>query len=460
MIKLVYHLVKMMTQKKQKNNIYIKVLIYTILFIVSSISIYLSSENIGRSITLLLMLLIWLIVFTKYNNLWYSLILLIIFSSFNITFTPIINDSCYKIGIYVNYLCPTLHISDIFTTLLLLHTISFITKDISTKYFKYLIFLIPIILFLIYYLFSLEINSIIYTIRLFTYIYTILIFKIVINEKELIISKYRILFYVLLSTIIFQLIIAYFQFYNGTDMNLQWLGESNLLVSSINSSFISLSSREYLRGYGTFPHPNILSGYILGLYLFISKNIKINYYEKILLILFSIFVIFISFSRLSIVLFILIILIEILFKYRKDIIKKFNIFSFFSTILIGRFNISLSSNSVSERISLIKESLLIIKDNIILGVGGGNFVKYLSYDISTNSNISLFQPVHNIFILLLSEYGILGSLYFILLLLYTLVMKNNRYHTFISLLIIISIGLFEHYLVYIPQGILVLIMML
>ena len=451
-----------MKLKKHKNNKYVSIAIYFLVTILLGISLYLSIESIGRSIVLFIMLLVWLGLYHKYNNVWISLLILVAFSFFNITFTPYILDSCYKIGIYVNYLCPTVHITDIFTLLLFIHLLSFLTKELVTKYFKYLFFLLPLLFFTLFYVFNREINSIIYISRLVLSITTVFLFKTIIVEKKFEISKEinYIFIYSLFAYLLIQLIIGFLQFSTGGDLGLQWLGESNLLVSSINSSFISLNGGEYLRAYGTFPHPNIYAGFLIAIYLFISKYLRLKNYELISYIVLISLSLLLTFSRLHILLFLIIVFIQVLYKYREATLKRLGYFSFSPALILDRFNISLSSNTIAERITLMKESIVLIKENLVLGVGGGNFVKYLSNTIRTGSNISLFQPVHNIFLLLIAEYGILGGFYFIFLIFYTLIYRNRLYYIFLSILVMILIGIFEHYLIYIPQGIIVLMMLI
>jgi O-antigen ligase len=233
------------------------------------------------------------------------------------------------------------------------------------------------------------------------------------------------------------------------------LGESSLLAGTINSSFMSLSTGEVLRGYGLFPHPNVLAGFAVAISLLAMRIYRKRDYRFWIIIVTSILITVLTFSRIHIVLLLVSLSIMATFQFKK------HLFSFFP-FLIERFQtLTFGSSSVQERLSLFKESLEIIKTNWIFGVGSGEFSRYLSSDIKTVSNISLFQPVHNIFLLLISEYGILGVLTFIPYLLYILI-SSNKGILFISISIfcIIGIGMFDHYLLSLPQGLLLLFLML
>ena len=91
-----------------------------------------------------------------------------------------------------------------------------------------------------------------------------------------------------------------------------------------------------------------------------------------------------------------------------------------------------------------------------LGVGLGNFVNWLK-EIDPGLASNLYQPVHNIYLLIFSETGILGLTLFLLFLFFLI--KNSHYdimiyHTslffiFISLLFF---GLFDHFLWTLQQG--------
>src|SRR5690606_14896100 len=106
-------------QLKSKESI---VLIFWLIPFISSLLLW--SENPSRSIVLALLLLGWIIgYFKSINKSAFSIGYLVLVSTFNITLSLGDVDGCYKHSIFVNYLCPTLHIIDIFLVFSLILTL-------------------------------------------------------------------------------------------------------------------------------------------------------------------------------------------------------------------------------------------------------------------------------------------------------------------------------------------------
>lgn len=412
-------------------------------------------ENLMRSLIIISSLLLWLgLYFKSKKKILSSLLFIVLIGAFNVTFTPQIFDSCYKNGIFVNYLCPTLHSIDIYIVLGLVVSVLEnykIKKDMLINSLK---FLVPLIIYSVFYLiFHNALNEIITFGRL-----TLLIFLLVINKEVIIdINKYinRDVIFSFIFILLIQFLIALLQFALGKDLGLQFLGESNLLSGSINSSFISLSMGEFLRGYGTFPHPNILAGFALGLSIFSIKT-----YEKrdryILSLLFLSFLISIlSFSRLHIILNAIVL---IYYSLKNTKILMYNFFP----LLFERFSsLNGESTSVIERVRLFNDGLRVLKERWLIGSGGGEFVRYLSNDIRTVSNISLFQPIHNSLLLLFIEYGIFGFITFLYYLISIfLYRKKSILERILIVAVVIIISMFDHYLISLPQGIVILMLFL
>ena len=114
-----------------------------------------------------------------------------------------------------------------------------------------------------------------------------------------------------------------------------------------------------------------------------------------------------------------------------------------------------SDTSVVDRRNLLKESVFVIKKNILRGVGLGKFVEYMGENAPlTKNGLYLLQPVHNIFVLLLAEFGVIGFFSFFFLLFGILRRNIKKFNIFVILIIlsVIGIGLVDHYFVSLPQG--------
>lgn len=464
-----------------KNKFKKEFLFIIVFFLFLVFSPILLSESPFKTLVIFLSLASWLglFIYTK-NILFSSLLYILLVLPFNITLqlplsveifnTEVLLAQPFVEGIYVNYLVPTLSILDV-GVLLSLGSI-LITKGFS---FYGLLFknLKNGLLFLFVFLFVqnivlLDANSLLFSLRLFSLILLFLslleIKKIEVLDKTM---KKKILNVgsgILLTNVLIQGILGVIQFKRGSSLGINFLGESEIVSGMMGSSFVELSGQVFLRAYGTFPHPNVLGGFLLlgvflGIYLYKERKLV-----GTLLIMISFLSMIFTFSRISILLGVVVILVfiakEVLFKKTGSL---FNIY--LPPLLMERFwNLfNRGDRSWSERVDLIKASFRVIKENWLLGIGGGNFVRGMEGFVPrTSRGILLTQPVHNIFLLCISEFGILGFVLIFYVLFYGVIKNIKRISLYgiLILFVIVVIGIFDHYLFSLPQGMVILLMLL
>lgn len=223
-----------------------------------------------------------------------------------------------------------------------------------------------------------------------------------------------------------QAIIALAQFNKQSSIGLYKLGEQVIVPQIIGIAKIVLNGVAYIRGYGTFPHPNLLSAFLLTVilafwYLMLTANKK---WQNILFI-FGLFISILgltaTFSRASFLSFIVVLMLGFGFlmfygKQRKRLILPAVVFLFsilisflgFRPYLLTRATISDSASL--ERIFYAKIGWQILQDNEIFGIGLGESVLHMQQ----YSNIKLWpwqiQPIHNYFLLAAAELGMIGVL--------------------------------------------------
>lgn len=202
-----------------------------------------------------------------------------------------------------------------------------------------------------------------------------------------------------------------------------WLGERSFLFSDPNVAPFS---------YSTFSHPNSFAGFLLvfGILLIQFKN-KFN--KKYFWFLVSLVSINLALTN-SLNVYITICLLLFL-KYKSNLA-----FSFLSFDFSQRF--------IIHRLELIKAALTIVKENLLTGVGLNNFIPNLPKVSNTFLNAWELQPVHNIFLLIFSEIGIVGFVVFCLLSFVGL--TTNSY----GLIAILITGLSDHYWLTLQQNML------
>jgi putative inorganic carbon (HCO3(-)) transporter len=366
-------------------------------------------------------------------------------------------------GVIVNYLIPTISILDLGVILLLLSLL--VGKKIELR-FKGFSFLKIFVMFGIYLtilsIFKGGFLSILNSFRILLYIFTF--YSILKNIKE--IFNQRINTYILLGAIalvVFQGVLAFSQFRGGTSLGLTFLGESQVVSGMMGSSFLNLDGSLYLRGYGTFPHPNVFAGWLilnilLGWYLFENMNRRRDI--SIALMVMSSLSLVLTFSRIAFLVCTIIwiaFLIKVFFNSRR--LKTYSFLGLMSERLSNLF--TGGDTSWGDRVGLMESSFSVIRENILTGVGLGRFIPNMGDTVPrSGSGILLLQPVHNIFLLFISEIGLIGFTLFSTLLYFFFKKREWSLRFIIGLIAILIIGMFDHYLLSLPQGLAVFLLIL
>lgn len=247
-------------------------------------------------------------------------------------------------------------------------------------------------------------------------------------------------------------------------LNMKWPGIID--PSTQGASVVQLENGlRILRAYGTLPHPNILGGFVLltllgpaGLFLTSKKP----NYPALVLLCFGIVLLGLTFSRsawLGLISFIGILALKLSSFERKKLFILISavLLTIIATIYPLRnlvFTRVSNSTVATETISTVGRSWLtqqagnMIRQHPLSGVGIGSFVIELANTAVEGAPI---EPVHNIFLLVTTELGLLGlilisSLFvFITLLIY----KTKTPQAILASAAITGFGvisLFDHYL--------------
>ncbi len=278
----------------------------------------------------------------------------------------------------------------------------------------------------------------------------------------------------------FQGVLAITQFSLQRHIGFHWFGEGILNPLTPGTAvFYNFAGEKIMRAYGTTPHPNILAGYLLlclfacyfiwcwyGTF-FTDKRFRNIFYIGYGVVLFGFFL---TFSRTAIFVWAIVSLSLYLWvRYREQslypFVKKLGIATLVTGVLFSgiywkevssRLLISRSEEAVQLRIYFAGESV----DQGIRwnGVGIGNFVKWLMIK-NPGKPDWMYQPVHNIYLLLYSELGVVALSTFFLFMGLTLkkFWKENpvltkRIFLMAMLTTILFIALFDHYFLTMQQG--------
>jgi hypothetical protein len=375
----------------------------------------------------------------------------------------------YLSGIRIDYLAPTLYLTDILSIPFIAYLLgqSFKRLTFITMFIKKNILVVASVVFLcvVNYHFSLSKPLWIYNVvRIVQWVAIFYFFK----QR----SKNKSVFSAVLLGVLcggfLQLILSLLQLGARHSMQGLWyyLGERSFSIFTPGIAKAYFFGHEFLRPYGSFSHPNSLAGFYLLLYAFIltQKRVTNIFIKTTLLILFSCLVL-VTFSRTAIVVYVLI---NIFYLFRNSLTCRIcTIAKVFvaGVLILFALNISGDINSMQKRDDFTQKAISIIASKPFSGVGVGS---YLIAQHSYPQKFSTFfeQPVHNIFLLSVAQLGIPLSI-----LLFTMIIPTSpfwlqgtsrliipirkHYSLLLPLLVVILTGSMDHYWLTLQQNVLV-----
>ncbi len=349
----------------------------------------------------------------------------------------------YILGVRIDYLSPTIYLTDLIILLLTLVSFKNFRIHFSKKSLLILLFILANIIF-----------SLSPWISLYKWIKIAEIIALFVILKTKLNIKYALLAFT--GGALLQLILVVFQITQQHSMQYfaYFLGERYFSISTPGIAKTTLQGIEILRGYGSFSHPNSLAGFFLLLYTYILFEKKFNkhIFLKYIFIAISTILILLSFSKIVIITF-LIITTYFASKYiscRFCAVGRIIVLSVLSFLFISAQG---DPDSIQKRIYLIQNSFYTILQHPLTGTGlGAYLVAQTQFPIPYS--YLFFQPVHNIFLLFLAETGVLltGIFTYILIRLIYPLLKNEI--VVVLLLVIFITGFFDHYWLTLQQNIL------
>jgi len=293
-------------------------------------------------------------------------------------------------------------------------------------------------------------------------------------KKDELVSVCKIIF---ISGIV-QSLIALGQYIKQGSLGLKHLGESVVAPNLYGVAKVDFLGQKIIRSYGTFSHPNILAVFLLVsvcclLYL-VLKHKKSIYLIGLPIIVLGLIL---TFSRTTMFLGLIFVLSFLFYSWlkakqlklsRKTVIESASVFLLsimvflviFAPLIIQRFNIQKEEQAVSLRVFYNNAAFEIVKKSPLTGVGLGNFIIKLK-EIHPNLASWQYQPVHNIYLLLFSEIGVFGLIFFfsILFIIFKNCLKSKVHRLELVIfgglgIVFLVIGLTDHFFLTINQGML------
>ncbi len=262
--------------------------------------------------------------------------------------------------------------------------------------------------------------------------------------------------------------LAWGQVFKGSSLGgvFWWLGERSFNLATPGIALAQVGNHLLLRPYATFSHPNSLAGFLL-VSLLLLWGARESFKNKIffnLVFFFLSLTLFLTFSFAAYLGAGLALIIFLWQKWRQKsgLLPKIGMGAVLLLYIIAiLFSIEaglVEQKSLNERLVLAQNALVLIKKRPLLGVGLGNFIPAQAEMLPfLRQDVNLLQPVHNIYLLIASETGFIGLLVFITMAVKIFWRAGNvplhyRAYAIRPYLLILFLGLFDHYWLTLPQN--------
>lgn len=355
-----------------------------------------------------------------------------------------INES-YVLGLPIDYRAITIYLSDILIILFLLSFLFTYHKNLRSIYKQYRQIILAILVFDAYLIVDNLLISKGPTISFFIVAKTITFSLLVPTTAYMLSEKTPRRF--AKSAVIFSLCwvsaLVVAQFTAQRSIGFTLLGERSFDAATTSIAHVNFLGDQLLRPYGTFPHPNVAAA-VLATGLILVHKLGVKPLKVVVL-----FAILLTFSKATLIFLISALVIST--KTFRDLFIRLALVSMGAASVFLTIP-KLDLTTLAERLTLAQASLDIATKNPLFGIGSTNFIAELAkLNLFSLGSIRLLQPVHNVFLLILTENGIIGLLLFTYLL-YTVTRTNMTRKKTILFFGILLYSSFDHFLWTLQQG--------
>jgi len=273
-----------------------------------------------------------------------------------------------------------------------------------------------------------------------------------------------------------QFILTAYQFVSQEMFSSKWLGVASQGLLQPGTSIVETTEGRILRVYGSLPHPNIFAGFLIFLIfiLFVLYSYAKKSWQRNFVLFSSLLItisLFLTYSRAAWIALILNIILLGISIFKKSAVKfRQPFFEFFGLVLVVIIVFSsislrdlmvrvegsgrLETRSLNERVLNFQRGEKIIQENPLFGVGVGNYTLALFEKYPHLSSWD-YQPIANIYLLVLVEMGLIG--FFLFLLMFGFTFLRFGFNIYSPILVsLLVIGFFDHWLFSLPFGIILL----
>lgn len=366
-------------------------------------------------------------------------------------------DFSFVLGVRVDYISPTLYISDLIIISLFLVEIPYLIR--RRALFPFLFGISLVVLMYVYVPFvvspSLHLWGVLVLLK-FTFVGYVV-------AQHFSVRDIKPFLYILSFGVLIESLLAVGQsvLQSSVQGPFYLLGERAISSSSYGAAKFLFFGHEVLRPYGTFSHPNVLAFYLYFCVTFLMFCYS-QYKRGIFLI--SIFLgsvaLLLTFSRVVLLLYVFTLLYFFLLNQKKYLAMLLSVFSvLYLVVFSGRFVSESLLHDLSSRKELFDISLQVLTGSYLFGSGIYNYF-VLQGPLYRSLSPILLQPVHNIYMLILLQVGVIGGIVVFGLLAATIkhvYLRSRKGVGFDKALLFVLcsalfVGIFDHYFLTVQQG--------
>lgn len=386
--------------------------------------------------------------------------------------TLIFNCTVLITGNFNEYASFFIYAGDIFIlTAAVFFGFAIYKKEVKKVFMGDPIITLLILLYVLSLMFSIFIadQNVLVLLLIFRYLEFLILYFLLVNG---VLARSDVLNYFIYSLFV-QSFIAIEQYLFQSSVGLGFLGESNISAVVPGVAKMDIGGDKVIRAYGTFLHPNLLAGFLIIALFWIYHSYKKKMWLYLTATSFLLIALVFTFSRSAFIAFGGAFLIYFSISNKKFPIQQILLWISVFLLIVVAFNLEEpvlsrllagSEDTASvERMQYLQISKNMLSDNP-LGVGLGHFTLVMQDYVATKLSPWSMQPVHNVYLLIASEAGLISAAIFLILLGYLFYFllvsfmrgsgddKNFALIQLSILTIFLIIFLFDHYFYSFYQG--------
>lgn len=346
-------------------------------------------------------------------------------------------DFAFIFGIKVDYLAPTIYLTDLLVITLLAFSLNKIFKIPLRRF----LILMPVFFFILANIFYAP-SPILAAIK-WLRIFALFFFGFWVYQNQKLVYRKETFWILFFSILTFSLIgIGQFIWQKTLGGPLYFLGERTFTKDTPGIALVTLFGREFMRAYSTFSHPNSFAGFLVVVFLILlSLRKRGDFLIFLVPVLIALILTFSLGAYLGVFLI-------ILFSFLRK-----NFFSFFSLLVVLlSLVLPIVANLINPYFYLLDET---IKQRLLQAlVAGETLVSNPVFGVGLNNSLKAsfsLQPVHNFFLLVLVETGLVGL--FLTSCLFLLIFRKcQNTPLLLAVTFVLISGFFDHYWLTLPQN--------